>query len=160
LTVPDAVQIVSDGAGLYALVGTGEVWRSTDRGVSWLTVGTLSQVYMSGLVLGRDGALFVSTREGEVATSGDGVNWGWVGAIDQLNVVALASDRPVSGVPEDPGRSTRLTLGLPRPNHRIGGATEIRIPLSLARSGIVRLDVMDVQGRLVARRPPERFSQG
>lgn len=158
LTVPDAVEIVSNGGGLYALVGTGEVWRSTDRGTTWLTIGALSQVHMGGLVLGQDGTLFAATREGEVASSRDGMNWEWVGVIDQLNVVALASDLPVSGVPEDPGSAPRLTLGVPWPNPWVGGPGEIRIPLGLARAGTVNLDVLDAQGRLVTRRPPERFS--
>ncbi|MFC1573060.1 T9SS type A sorting domain-containing protein [Candidatus Eisenbacteria bacterium] len=158
ITIPDAVEIVSVGSNLYVLAGTGEIWQSTDAGTTWLAIATVSQVRMSGMVLGRDGALYVATREGEVASSTDGVDWTWVGAIGQLNVVSLASDLPLASVPRDDGVSARLRLGVPRPNPWHGGNQEFTLPFNLSQPGNIRVDLIDAQGKLVAHRVSERFS--
>jgi hypothetical protein len=152
------VEIVSNGASLLVLAGTGEVWQSTDAGSTWLTIGTLSQVRMSGLVLGIDGALYAATREGEVAASPDGANWTWIGTINQLNVIALATDLPVTGVPGDDGGFVRFTLGAPWPNPMDGRTGRVTFPLILTRGGSVGVDLIDINGERVAFRAPERLS--
>jgi hypothetical protein len=152
------VEILSDGACLYVITGTGNIWKSIDSGTTWLPVGMLSQVHTSGMVLGRSGALFAVTREGEVASSPDGVNWTWVGAINQLNVVALGSDLPVTGIPEVDGRSASLLVGAPWPNPVATRTQALTFPLTLARAGQVAVELVDVRGGRVVSRAPEAIA--
>jgi hypothetical protein len=124
--------------------------------VSWIAVAALSQGSMSALV-DLDSQLVAAAKEGEVATSSNGASWGWVGAINQLNVVALGTDAPqVTGVADDQS-SPRFAAAAPYPNPRVGRGGAV-FPFMLPRADRVRLELFDAQGRLRARRPYESFT--
>jgi len=153
VTTSDAVAIRRLGAQLFVLASTGEVYRSLNYGASWIAVSALSQGSMSALVdLG--GQLVASTREGEVASSANGASWAWVGAINQLNVVALGTDTPqVTGV-EGEESLPRFSVAAPYPNPRVG-AGEATFGFTLPAADLIQLELFDVRGRLVASRPFE-----
>ncbi len=153
ITTSNAIAIRRLGAQLFVLASTGEVYRSIDYAKTWVPVGALSQGSMSALV-DMDSQLVAAAKEGEVATSSNGASWGWVGAINQLNVVALGTDAPqVTGVNVEE-TVPRFVAHAPYPNPRVGagGAT---FAFTLAAPERVRLELYDVQGRLRAVRPFE-----
>ncbi len=153
ITTSSAVAIRRLGAQLFVLVSTGEVYRSINYGAAWTPVGALSQGSMSALV-DLDAQLMAAAKEGEVASSANGSTWGWVGAINQLNVVALGTDAPqVTGVADDHS-PPKFAVAAPYPNPRVGvgGAT---FPFTVSQADRVRLELYDVQGRLRAVRPFE-----
>jgi photosystem II stability/assembly factor-like uncharacterized protein len=155
ITTSNAIAIRRLGAQLFVLASTGEVYRSIDYGKTWIAVGVLSQGSMSALV-DLDSQLVAAAKEGEVATSSNGASWGWVGAINQLNVVALGTDAPqVTGVAEGE-TAPKFVAAAPYPNPRIGagGAT---FGFALPAPDRVRLELFDAQGRLRAARPFEPF---
>jgi hypothetical protein len=155
ITTSNAIAIRRLGAQLFVLASTGEIYRSIDYAKSWVAVGALSQGSMSALV-DLDSQLVAAAKEGEVATSSNGASWGWVGAINQLNVVALGTDVPqVTGVADD--RSPpKFAVAAPYPNPRMGtgGAT---FRFTIPHADRVRLELFDAQGRLRAARPFETF---
>ncbi len=158
ITTSSAVSIRRLGPELYVLARTGEVYRSLNYGVSWIAVGALSEGNISALVdLG--GKLVAATKEGEVAASSNGTSWSWVGAINQLHVMALGTDTPqVTGVETDPS-PPRFQVSRPYPNPRVGagGAT---FPFVLSKADNVRLELYDVRGRLRAVRSFESMAAG
>jgi len=158
ITTSDAVAIRRLGAQLFVLASTGEVYRSLNYGVSWIAVGALSQGSMSALVdLGAQ--LVAATKEGEVASSANGASWTWVGAINQLDVVALGTDTPqVTGIADDE-LPPKFAVAAPYPNPRVGagGAT---FGFTLPSPGAVRLELLDVRGRIVAGRAFETIGAG
>ena len=100
LSVSDAVRLRRLGGDLVLLTESGDVAVLQAGGSAWSIVGTLSQIGMRGMV-SVNGSLFAATQEGHVASSGDGADWTWRGSINQLTLVALASDEPaVAGVEE------------------------------------------------------------
>jgi hypothetical protein len=154
IPVSDAIEVVRTGDALYIVSGTGDVWRSVNAGVSWFPVGTLSQVHVSGLVW--DGSTLAAvTREGMVARSQDGVGWQWVGAINQLNVVALATDTPVVAVFPGGGPGVGLAVGAVHPNPTTGPRCALTFPVQLTGRTMIRVFLYDVSGRLVAARTAE-----
>jgi photosystem II stability/assembly factor-like uncharacterized protein len=157
ITVANAVRIRSLGTTLYVMTETGDIARSTDAAASWSVVGTLSQVGMRGLV--KNGAsLVAASREGHVATSGDGTSWSWQGSINQLQLTALATNTPVTTGVEEPPLAGRLALGAPYPNPSLDGAGVF--PVRLEREDVVRIELCDLRGRVVARRGPELLPAG
>lgn len=155
----EAVDVVRLGGAIHVLTASGGVWRSTDEGASWLPIGTLSQVPMSGLV--RQGSeLVATTREGLVARSTDGTAWQWVGTINQLDVVALATDEPVVTVPNASAPASVLRLAPPSPNPLRGTARRVRLPIDLPRPTTVQAFLYDVAGRLRHVRDPEPLPAG
>ena len=159
ITSSDAVSIRRLGAQLFVLASTGEVYKSIDYGVSWIPVGTLSQGSMSALAdVGAQ--LVAAASEGEVAASSNGASWSWVGAINQLHVMALGTDAPqVTGVADDLSPPKALVAAAPFPNPRVGagGAT---FRFTIGAPDRVRLELYDVQGRLRAARPFESIGTG
>ena len=156
----DAVSIRTLGQDVYVLTDAGDVWRSTDLGSSWSTIGTLSQVGMVAMT--RDGdSLVVATKEGEVASSADGVAWTWRGTMNQLTVTAIANDTPLSSsVPGALPPPTGITLAGLWPNPQLSGAGMTTFSFQLARAADVALVLYDVHGRRVARHQPQHFSAG
>jgi hypothetical protein len=159
ITTSDAVSIRRLGAQLFVLASTGEIYRSIDYGVSWIPVGTLSQGSMSALAdVGAQ--LVAAASEGEVAASSNGASWSWVGAINQLHVMALGTDAPlVTGVTDDLSPPKALVALAPFPNPRTGagGAT---FRFATGAPDRVRLELYDAQGRLRAARPFESIGGG
>jgi photosystem II stability/assembly factor-like uncharacterized protein len=156
LAVSQATQICAVGSIPYVLTDTGDVYRSTDSGATWTAVGTLSQVGMRGLV--RDGSsLAAASREGHVATSADGITWNWRGSMNQLTLVALATNELAqSGVgPGPPDRPFFVSGVFPNPSR---GPASFRVHLAAAAG--VRLALFDVSGRLVAVRREEHLGPG
>jgi hypothetical protein len=155
MPVSDAVEIQSHAGALFVITGTGLTYRSADAAVTWTAVGTLSQVHVSGMT--SDGIYLIATvEEGEVATSLDGVSWSWRGAINQLSVMALATDRPVTTGVGGPSAPLRLALGTPWPNPRAGsGTTTFRFALPAA--GKAWLSLYDARGARIARSPSQVF---
>jgi hypothetical protein len=142
------------GNNLHVLTATGEVYRSIDYGASWTPVAALTASGMSALVDLEGVQLVAASRSGEVATSTNGATWAWVGAINQLNVMALGADTPqATGVPVEE-TVPRFVAHAPYPNPRVGagGAT---FAFTLPAPDRVRLELYDVQGRLRAVRPFE-----
>jgi len=160
IPVSDAVSLRTRDGICFALTGTGLTYRSQDQGATWIAVGTVSQVGMTALVAAGTELTAVS-REGLVARTSDGASWTWVGTVNQLNVTALADDSPQTvGLPEQPGRTQpRLTLGPPRPNPLRSGAA-LELDLSLPESDRVTVELIDVEGRQVARRLPQDLPAG
>jgi hypothetical protein len=158
ITTSDAVAIRRLGAQLFVLASTGEVYRSLNYGVSWIAVGALSQGSMSALVdLGAQ--LVAATKEGEVASSANGASWAWVGAINQLDVVALGTDTPqVTGVVDEES-PPKFAMAAPYPNPRAGagGAT---FGFTVPAPDRVRLELYDVRGLFLAARPFETIATG
>ena len=66
----DGVEIIADD-DLWIVAESGTTYRSADDGVSWIAVGTLSQVHTSSLVRASSGAIYATTREGEVGRLDD-----------------------------------------------------------------------------------------
>lgn len=159
IPVPDAVDIRRLDTGLVVLSGTGLTYLSSDYGVTWSAVGTVSQVGMAGLTT-LAGDLLAVTREGLVARSGDGSAWSWVGAVNQLTVVALANDYPtVTGIPESP-LPVGVTLVSPRPNPLVLSGSPLAVDFSLSGADRVTLLLYDISGRRVLERAPEAFPDG
>ena len=161
ITVSNAVDIRgrlingSEQAELYVLTATGDVFNSSDLGSSWNAVSTLSQTGMCGLTLTYDG-LAAATQEGEVAVSADGVNWTWVGTMNQVWVRALCSDYTVLSATPLTFEPTRVSLGTPWPNPG-DGATTTFFPVILNARAEIQLQLFDLRGRKVAERPRESF---
>jgi photosystem II stability/assembly factor-like uncharacterized protein len=150
IPVSDAVSIRNLQTSLYVLTDAGLVFQSTNAGTSWVTTGSLSQVHMRALTQNAD-RLAAITAEGEVASSPDGAAWTWIGAVNQLSVIALANDTPyVIGIPEEPPIMTLpVALAPPSPNPlRSGNAVSVRFELGKADRASLRL--FDVRGREVS----------
>lgn len=160
LPVPDAVSLRAGGGSVYALSGSGWTYRSDDQGATWQVVGTLSQVGAVALV-SQGGSLYALTQEGWVASSTDGTGWSWVGAVNQLRVVAAATDEPqVTGVGEIPTEPGRLRLAPPWPNPYRPAAQALHLRLWVEEPGPVRLELIDPGGRLAAGRELESVPGG
>jgi len=156
LTVSNAVAIRRLGNDLYVLTKTGEVYRSINYGAGWTPVGALISSSMGALV-DMGGSLVAAAREGEVATSTNGAAWSWVGAINQLSVIALATDTPmVTGVAEE-STAPRFLARAPFPNPS-SGAAGATFSFSLPGADRVSVSLYDVQGRRAASRPEEVFA--
>ena len=154
VTVSNAVALRRLGSQLHLLTETGEVYRSVDLGVTWTAVAALTASGMSALAELGESQLVAAARTGEVAASGSGSAWTWIGTINQLHVVALGADTPqATGVPEETA-PPRLVARAPYPNPRVGagGAT---FSGKLDKPARVRVELYDVHGRLRASRPFE-----
>jgi hypothetical protein len=158
VTTPDAVAIRFAEPDLYVLTGAGDVAKSTDQGTTWMTVGTISQVHMTGLTTnGTD--LVAATEEGLVTISSDAVNWSFTGSINQLTVVAIGNDTPtVTGISEDTPPLPAFRVRSLWPNPAPGSGNGITVLFELGQAGQVALNVYDVAGRLVGTRPPRSFA--
>jgi hypothetical protein len=157
IPVPDAVAIRRWDTALCVLTGTGLTWRSTDAGVTWTAIGTVSQVGMAGLTQLVNEMVAIN-REGLVARSGDGSSWSWVGSVNQLEVVAVATDTPQAvGVPETPSEAPRVVLAPPAPNPLRSGDV-LLVRFELPGENAVGLELFDIHGRRVAARDPEPFT--
>ena len=156
MPVSNAVGMAAFVNRLYVLTATGDVARSDDLGASWSFVSTLSQSGMTALHGGFSG-LLAATGAGEVAASADGDSWTWRGTINQLTVMALASDQPnptAVGLPEAEAYAS-FALGS---NPARGAATLV---FTLEREVLVSVTLHDLAGREVARPiAGERFSAG
>jgi photosystem II stability/assembly factor-like uncharacterized protein len=149
IPISDGANLRVMGTDLYVLTGTGGIYRSDDRGSTWMPIGTLSQVHMVGFT--SDGALlYAATREGEVASSADGETWTWRGSINQVSVMALGTDVPASGIPnEPPVRPPTLSIGQNYPNPLKAGTDMTYIPFEIEKAARVELTIYDSRGRLV-----------
>ena len=150
IPVSDAVDIRRQGLNLVVLTGTGLTYKSADYGASWTAVGTASQVGMSGLTT-LAGDLVAVSKEGLVARSGDGAAWSWVGAINQLNVIALANDDPTTDRgprTTDFPRRPRCWL-LPGPILCFWPGPPLEVEFELQGAGRVELALFDLSGRRV-----------
>ncbi|HEX7878404.1 MAG TPA: YCF48-related protein [Candidatus Eisenbacteria bacterium] len=148
--VSDAVAIRADGPDFVAITGTGLAWRSTDGGRTWNAVGSTSQVTTAGMTVSGS-SLVAVTEEGLVATSADGSQWSWVGTVNQVRVVAVANDAPqVVGVPgPGSGPVAVLQLSSPFPNPPPAVGLPVYVDVTLGSRESVRLDIVDVMGRIV-----------
>ena len=159
ITVSNAVALRARAGELFVLTETGDCHKSADGGSGWNVVGTLNQVYGGGLTFDGE-AIVAATREGHVAVSTSGSTWTWVGSVNQLTLSALANDTPgVSGVPESPP-VVQIALQPPFPNPRPPYGGSIIVQYTLSRSDQVSLTLLDLQGRIVARRAPEQQTAG
>jgi photosystem II stability/assembly factor-like uncharacterized protein len=150
IPVSDGVNLRVLDSELYVLTGTGGIYRSEDGGSTWMPVGTLSQVHMIGFI--SDGTqLFAATREGHVATSVDGVDWTWLGSINQLSVMALGTDVPAASIEEPTLETLPFSLGQNYPNPLKARTQMTYIPFDVTRASRVELRIYDSGGRLVRR---------
>ena len=157
ITTSDAVAIRRLGAQLFALASTGEVYRSLDYGATWIAVGALSQGSMSTFV-DAGTQLVAATREGEIANSANGASWSWIGAINQLHVMALGTDTPqVTGVADEES-PPKFSVTAPFPNPRVGAGI-VTFGFTLAGPRSVRLELLDARGRLLVTRAFETIGQ-
>jgi hypothetical protein len=124
-----------------------------------MTVGTISQVHMTGLT--TNGTDFVAvTEEGLVATSSDGVNWSFAGSINQLTVVAIGNDTPtVTGIAQQVPALSPFRVRALWPNPAPASVDAITVLFELDGPGRVALRVYDVAGKLVGEREPQAFAQ-
>lgn len=162
IPVSDAVSLHAKATNLYVLAGTGLTYESVDLGATWTAVGTVSEVGMQGLTVATaTGQLLAVSREGLTARSPDGTAWTVVGSVNQLEVTAVANDRPeaTTGVGTVPVTTPRIVMAPPRPNPLRVGQTLI-VGLSLPDDDHVRLDLFDAAGRVVAERAPVPVAAG
>jgi len=119
-------------------------------------VGAMTSSDMTALVdVGT--SLVTAARTGEIATSADGVAWTWVGAINQLSVMALGTDTPqATGVESELPIPPRFVLRAPYPNPSSsrGGAT---FSFTIPQADFVRMEVYNAAGRLAASRETQWF---
>ena len=155
---PDVVDLVWTKGVLRALTDAGELLTSSNRGATWSTVGTVSQVGMRGLTMSGTTVLAIA-KEGEVAQSANGSSWSWIGTVNQVFVVAMALGTPEFqtgvGAPPEPPPLSLTVQAYPNPFTR-----ELRVRIreqsagggAEARTERDRLDVTihDVSGRRVA----------
>lgn len=156
IAVSRATQICGVASNLYVLTETGDVYRSADAGTSFTAIATLSQVGMRGLV--HDGSsLVAASREGHVATSTDGINWTWRGSMNQLTLVALATNEVAqSGVePVSPPPPFQVSAVYPNPSR---GLASFRVRLDAGAD--IMLTLFDVNGRLAASRRLDHLDAG
>ena len=113
----EAVEIRIFRGALYVLTESGELSRSLDRGASWTTGSTTSQVGMCGMATTRT-ELLATTTAGEVAATTTGLAWTWRGTIGQLTVRTLGTDIPgVTGIePSEAPPPPAIALAAPWPN--------------------------------------------
>jgi hypothetical protein len=141
---------------LCVLTSAGDLARSDDYGATWSFVSTLSQSGMTSL-LSASGELLAATGAGEVAASSNALTWTWRGAINQLQVSALASDEPsptAVGLPE----ATAKVFFAPQPNP---AREQTTLAFQLERAERITVRVLDVAGRELARPiAGERFAAG
>jgi photosystem II stability/assembly factor-like uncharacterized protein len=156
VTVSNAVSLRRLGAQLYMLMETGEVARSLDDGRMWVTVGAMTASGMAALVdMGT--SLVAAARTGEVATSTNGVAWTWVGAINQLSVMALGTDTPqATGVESELSPPPRFVCRTPYPNPSVvaSGAT---LAFTIPEPDFVRVQLFNAAGRLAVSREAQWF---
>jgi hypothetical protein len=148
VSVSDAVRLRRFGGDLVLLTGSGDVAVLEAGGSAWSIVGSLSQVGMKGLV-SVNGTLFAATQEGHVASSGDGSAWTWQGSINQLTLVALASDEPAVAGVEVSTDDSGFAVGPAWPNPVHSGM--VSIPIRILRPGMIAVSVHDIVGRLASR---------
>ncbi|MFN0151933.1 MAG: FlgD immunoglobulin-like domain containing protein [bacterium] len=133
---------------LYALTDAGEILRSSNSGVSWSAIGTVSQVGMRGLTF-AGGKFKAISAEGEVYESATGASWGpsWIGTTNQVFTAAFASGLPefVTGVGDASGPAPSIALhAWPNPFRE---SVSFRIDGVAPSGGSAR--VYDAVGRLV-----------
>lgn len=160
IPVSDAVAIRTLQSVSYVLTGTGLVFQSLDGGATWITTGSISQVHMRAMTQAVD-HLAAITMEGEVASSADGSDWTWVGAVNQLSVTALANDTPyVVGLPDEPLPARfPVFLAPPSPNPLRAGSA-LAIHFELKEADRVRVRLIDIRGREVSSLEPASFDSG
>ncbi len=86
------VDIMWRSSILYALTDAGEFLRSTNSGVTWSATSTISQVGMRAFTFVGDRFRAIS-RQGDVTVTSAG-SWTWIGAVNQMEVVALSPGQP------------------------------------------------------------------
>ena len=156
VTVSNAVGLRRLGTQLYMLMGTGEVARSLDYGRTWMTVGAMTASGMAALV-DTGTSLVAAARTGEVATSTNGAAWTWVGAINQLSVMALGTDTPqATGVESELSPPPRFACRAPYPNPS-ASASGATLSFTIPEPDFVRVELFDAAGRLAASREAQWF---
>jgi photosystem II stability/assembly factor-like uncharacterized protein len=150
VSISNAVDIVAFSGDLWVLTAAGDLAKSADAGATWTFVSTLSQLGMTTLIRGEN-ELVSSTAGGEIAASAAGASWSWRGVINQLTVRSLATDIPaVTGIDRAGPRSLAFSAPWPNPARE-----SFSFALDLDRDALVRVDLYDMAGRLVARPLPE-----
>jgi hypothetical protein len=81
----------ASGHRLFALVNTGELYASADRGATWVPRSTLPVSDAAGLIAGKTSAqLFIASRSGLVYRSLDsGFNWSAMGSLTSDDVMDI-----------------------------------------------------------------------
>jgi hypothetical protein len=140
------------------MTSTGDIRKSTDGGVTWMAVGTISQVNMRAMTL-DDGDLVAASKEGLISSSNDATSWNWVGSINQLNVVSIGNDTPqATGIPgNSPSAAPRLRITNVWPNP-FNLSQPINVAFELPQATQVSFELYDVAGKLVARRASESLA--
>jgi photosystem II stability/assembly factor-like uncharacterized protein len=148
ISVSNAASIRQHGIELFILTRTGEVYRSQDFGRAWTPVGTITASDMRA-ILDLGPTLVAAAETGEVYTSFGGSGWSAVGSVQQLRVMALGVDTPVTtGVPVG---TPRFTVFAPYPNPaRLSAGSSFAFEATRAER--LHLDLYDVRGRRVASR--------
>jgi hypothetical protein len=157
--VSNAISLRRRNDDLHLLTATGEIYRSVDFGTTWVPVSALTASGMRALLDVNGSTLLAAAATGEVASSANGTAWSWVGAINQLHVVALGSDTPqVTGVPVDPV-TPRFGVASAYPNPRVGEGGAL-FSFDLGRPDVIKIELFDVAGRLLAVRASEWVASG
>jgi hypothetical protein len=104
-------------------------------------------------------ALLAAAAEGEIASTTNGSAWSWIGAVNQLHVVALATDAPMlTGVTEE-AAAPKFVARTPFPNPGTSSAGAV-FSFSLPSPERVRVSLYDAQGRRIAWSPERTFQAG
>jgi len=156
VAVSNAVSLGRKVSELYILTESGEIYRSLNYGVTWLAVGAITANNMSAIAASGS-SIVACARSGEIYESSSGASWTAVGAVNQLQVMSLGSDEPLATGVEIEEGSPKLVIGVPYPNPARGAGT---FPFALGVPGTVRLELYDVQGRLVASVAETSFGSG
>jgi len=132
-------------------------WVSTDGGASWTWVGTTSQVGMSTMIQDGNGRFVAGTRASAVTSSDDGEAWSWIAPPHQLNLVALATDVPLSSVDGEDQASPTLAIASVWPNPCWVSLGAMNLAIRASPRSLVEVDLLDAEGRKVRRRVPEQM---
>ncbi len=91
LAISSALSTTAPATTLFGLVDTGELYASTNNGVTWSVHATLSVDDAVGLAAAGSALdLFLATRSGSIYASSDGgLNWSAVGAVTASDVAGF-----------------------------------------------------------------------
>jgi len=89
---PTAISIARDPQRTIYLATQGGIWRSTDRGTSWLRLPLEESGFIDDVLIGADGAVFVSNSAGVHESLDKGDTWLRCGEIAGVQARALVVD--------------------------------------------------------------------
>jgi len=173
-TAPSGIAaIAADSAGtIYAGTGSG-LFRSLNNGDTWEQATGITNV--SGIAVHSSGKVYAIGNGGTYSSEDKGASWQFVnGALNAVGPTVLTFDRVQRLFAGTTGagvfRASATTTGSVSLQHIIAGIctiednypnpffTATNIPFTLSESGLVKIEVLDLNGKLVTV-PDEQFME-